>query len=67
MAFDVDGRITGSDDNGCVYSGSVAIGSAAINIYQISLIVESCSIVDATYIELVSWRPETTNILETPQ
>jgi predicted amino acid-binding ACT domain protein len=52
MAFDVDGRMTGSDNNGCVYSGSVAIGSAAINIYQISLTVESCSIADRNILDL---------------
>lgn len=49
IVFDGAGKISGSDADGCIYSGGVVIPDPSINIYEISLVVENCSIFNDTY------------------
>lgn len=61
LVFDDDGDITGSDQNGCVYNGSTSIPNDTINIYRMSLHIESCGDLDGKYSGLAYWRAEATN------
>lgn len=60
ISIDADGVVSGSDDDGCVYSGQVSTYEQAINIYKLALIVENCGIENnefsglATYFEAIS-------------
>lgn len=49
LTVDVDGRIDGSDTDGCVYSGSISIPDADVNIYSMELEVSSCGEDDGAY------------------
>ncbi|MGB0836233.1 MAG: hypothetical protein ACPGR2_17110 [Psychrobium sp.] len=61
LVFDDDGDITGSDTRGCVFNGSSSIPNDKINIYRISLRVESCGALDGKYTGLAYWRAHATN------
>lgn len=61
LVFDSDGDISGSDTNGCVYNGSTAIPDDSINIYHLTLRIESCAERDGTYSGLAYWRAHATS------
>lgn len=49
ISIDSNGVLTGSDTDGCVYTGGVTIQSASINIYSISLAATSCGVFNGSY------------------
>jgi hypothetical protein len=57
ISFDIDGKINGLDDEGCVYSGAMTIPDADINIYEMNVIVENCEGGDGTYNGLAAVIP----------
>ena len=61
LVFDNDGDITGSDANGCVYNGSTSIPNDTMNIYRMSLYIESCGELNGKYSGLAYWRAEATS------
>jgi hypothetical protein len=57
ISFDIDGKINGLDDDGCVYSGAMTIPDANINIYEMNVIVENCEGGDGSYNGLAAVIP----------
>lgn len=55
IAIDVDGLISGSDDDGCVYGGSLAVLDSDINVYDIVLEVSNCGQFNDTYDGLATY------------
>ena len=49
ISFDVDGKVSGLDDEGCLYSGQLSIPEASINVYEVGLTVENCGEGNGTY------------------
>ena len=49
LAIDSTGAVAGSDTDGCVFNGAVAVQDPAVNIYAIALTVTSCGVADGTY------------------
>lgn len=47
--FNPDCSITGSDTDGCTFSGLISIDDPAYNVYDVRLTVEACGIVNGTY------------------
>ena len=48
MSIDADGVISGSDDDGCVYNGTVTTSKIG-NIYPLAIEVSNCSFADGSY------------------
>ena len=61
LVFDNDGDITGSDANGCVYNGATSIPNDTINIYRMSLDIDSCGELNGNYSGLAYWRAQATS------
>ncbi len=57
FSVDTDGVFSGADSFGCLYSGSIALTSADIAIYSVSVTVENCGEYSAEYIGLVTYAP----------
>jgi len=55
IAIDVDGLISGSDDDGCVYGGSLTVPDSTVNVYDISLEVSNCGQFNDTYNGLATY------------
>lgn len=49
VAIDANGLLTGSDTDGCVFNGAVAVLDPAVNIYGISLTASFCGPFDGAY------------------
>ncbi|MGB5259922.1 MAG: hypothetical protein WBO34_05295 [Gammaproteobacteria bacterium] len=49
LAIDINGMITGSDTDGCVYNGAGSIIDAGKNIYRVNITVTSCGVLNGTY------------------
>ena len=63
IAIDVDGFISGSDIDGCQYSGSLTIPDASVNVYDMSLVVSSCGQFNGEYNGLASYAKPFTDSL----
>jgi hypothetical protein len=57
IAIDVDGVLSGSDNDGCVYNGAVTVPDGAINLYKLEMDVSSCSIYSGAYTGLATYAP----------
>lgn len=57
ISFDVDGMISGLDDEGCLYNGQLSIPATNINVYEVSLVVENCGEANDTYAGLGTLAP----------
>jgi hypothetical protein len=55
MAIDVDGLLSGSDTNGCQYSGNITIPDSSVNVYKLALTVSSCGDLNSTYTGLATY------------
>ncbi len=55
IAIDVDGILSGSDTDGCQYSGNVTVPDSSVNVYKLVLEVSSCGIFDSTYTGLAAY------------
>jgi len=55
MAIDVDGLVTGSDTDGCQYSGVLTIPDSSVNIYDMALTVSSCGQFNGKYNGLATY------------
>ena len=49
LAIDINGVITGSDTDGCIYNGGGSIIDSSINIYRVGTTVTSCGDFNGTY------------------
>ena len=47
--IDANGDITGSDVLGCVYTGTITIIDADVNVYEVMLTVSNCGPLDGQY------------------
>lgn len=55
MAIDADGLLSGSDTDGCQYSGNVTVPDSSVNIYKLVLEVSSCGAFNSTYSGLATY------------
>ncbi|MGO1461063.1 MAG: hypothetical protein ACTHYN_06830 [Marinobacter sp.] len=64
VTISVDGTITGSDETGCVFNGSVAIPDARFNVYEVSYSAANCSDAqrNGQYSGLGAYDPELSEI-----
>lgn len=54
ITIQVDGMLSGSNANGCIYSGSVSVPDSRINVYKIVITANLCGIYNGTYTGLGS-------------
>jgi len=55
IAIDADGVLSGSDDEGCVYTGSVSVPESSVNVYSLSMDVSSCAQFSGSYTGLATY------------
>jgi len=49
ITFDTNGNITGQNTDGCVYSGSISVPDESVNMFRVSLLIESCGQSNGSY------------------
>lgn len=55
IAIDADGVLSGSDTDGCVYTGNVTVPEASVNVYSLSINVSSCGEFGGDYTGLATY------------
>lgn len=55
IAVDADGLITGSDTDGCQYSGALTVPDSSVNVYDMVLRVSSCGQFEGEYNGLATY------------
>lgn len=55
VAIDVDGLLSGSDTDGCQYSGKLTIPDSSVNVYDMALTVSSCGQFNGEYNGLATY------------
>lgn len=63
ISFDSQGTLTGSDSDGCAYSGNAALVSPVANVYALDITVSACTQRNGNYIGLASLAKADTNTL----
>lgn len=55
IAIDADGVLSGSDIEGCIYTGAVKVPESSVNVYSLAMDISSCAEFDGSYTGLATY------------